>query len=386
MKKLAAIVHHASGVRAMVASLDVDGVIAGELIDHRGTLTLRLIVYAGDGGMRSLNEITLKDRRLGLDDFAVIRQNLSEEAASLAPKADAPPQQPPKQVAKATVKAAPVAPSEPEIEMDATDAAPATADSVADDAAPGDPAETHSPDDDAPVATTTSESETPIGDPEDPRLALRLGVGLGVVSRSFSPGPSTVTGYSSAPVGAVSVAAEIQPAKRLCLDALAERSVAMQTPMGQAMAPTSMSRWEVSADYFVKTGRFALAARAGLGRRAFAIDTNLVGRTPDSSYNYLVLGAQATAAVTPRITLRGLAALEPVVSGTEQTEMAFGEAQRWAIDVGGAVEVRVRDHVYARFAADVQRFAWSWTGAGQRGAGGAVDMFPSAIASVGAAY
>ena len=35
---------------------------------------------------------------------------------------------------------------------------------------------------------------------------------------------------------------------------------------------------------------------------------------------------------------------------------------------------------------DYQRFAWSWTIAGARGAGGAVDHYPSGTLSVGASY
>src|SRR5438105_3813308 len=87
--------------------------------------------------------------------------------------------------------------------------------------------------------------------------------------------------------------------------------------------------------------------------------------------------ASAWASSPPGMVARALAALEPVLWGTEPTEMAFGEARRWAVDVGGAVEVKLRDHVYGRIAADVQRFAWEWTEAGQRGAGGAIDLFPS---------
>jgi len=243
------------------------------------------------------------------------------------------------------------------------------------------PVDMHRPEDDAPVGVVASTEED-----ADPVLGLKVGAGLGLMARNFTPGPSTVTAYSAAPVAAFSIAMQVQPARRLCLDALVDRTITMSTPMGSDVAATTMSRWEVSADYFLKHGRFAVASRLGLGRRAFAIDSQLSARTPDSDYNYLILGGTASAALSSRILVHAVAAFEPVLWGTEPTEMAFGEARRWAVDVGGAIELRVRDHVYARVAADLQRFAWSWPSAGERGAGGAVDLFPSAMASMGAVY
>jgi hypothetical protein len=156
--------------------------------------------------------------------------------------------------------------------------------------------------------------------------------------------------------------------------------------MGNVAAPTAMSRWEISADYIVHPGRVVVAARGGLGRRSFSIDTNDASATPDSNYNYLILGATVSTNLGRHVTVAGIAAFEPVVSGSEPTEMAFGEASRWAVDVGAALEVRPHAHVFARIAADVQRFAWSWDGAGARGSGGAVDMYPTGTVSLGAEY
>ncbi len=367
-KQLATLTRHGSGSREIVAKLHVDGLIGGELIDHEGKLTLRLVVYSADGGMRSLTEITLKNRALGLGDFAAIRSNLADEALALAPpKAPAP--------APAPVKAKSVPAPEPEIEMDPTPAAAvADAPPVVDDEP--------SPIDAAPasvVATAVPE------DDEDPVLGLRVGAGLGVVARTFSPGPATVPGYTASPVGAVSFTAQIQPAKRLCLDLRVDRTLSMSTPMGDGMATTAMSRWEASADYFLHTGRVTLASRVGLGRRAFSIESNVSGRTPDSDYNYLIVGATASASLGHSALLQGFAAFEPVLWGAEPTEMAFGEARRWAVDVGAAFEVHPRQHLFARVSADLQRFAWSWA-AGDRSSGGAVDLFPSAMASLGAVY
>jgi hypothetical protein len=370
-KQLAAITHHSSGSREIVAKLHVDGLIGGELIDHDGTLTLRLVVYGGDGGMRSLSEITLKNRALGFGDFAAIRSNLSDEALALAPK-------PAPRPAPVVAKVAPRPEPEPEIEMEPASAAPPPEVADASPAVDDEP----SPIEAVPEAITAS---APTEEDEDPALGLRVGAGLGFVARNFAPGPATVPGYSASPVGAVSFTAQIQPAKRLCLDLLVDRTLSMSTPMGDDMATTSMSRWEASADYSLHTGRVTVASRVGLGRRAFTIESNVAGRTPDSDYNYLILGAAASAALGHSVSLHGFAAFEPVLWGTEPTEMAFGEARRWAVDFGAALEIRPRAHMFARVAADLQRFAWSWE-AGDRGAGGAVDLFPSAMASVGAAY
>lgn len=296
----------------------------------------------------------------------VLRDNLAEDAAALAPKVAAPKRAPAREDAP-----------KPAPEIEPTSAAPV-------ETAAADPAPR--PDDESPLDTASPSVATSEVEDEDPQLGLQVGVGLGVVSRTFTPGPSTVAGYSASPVGAVSFAAQIRPARRFCLDALVDRTLSMATPMGNDMADTTMSRWEVSGEYMLARGRVTLATRLGLGRRAFAIESIAAGRTPDSDYNYLIVGATASASLGTHVVVRGLAAFEPVLWGTEPTEMAFGEARRWAVDVGAALEVRVREHIYTRLSADLQRFAWAWAGAGERGAGGAVDVFPSATASVGAMY
>ncbi|HSD86560.1 MAG TPA: hypothetical protein VLB44_03560, partial [Kofleriaceae bacterium] len=67
------------------------------------------------------------------------------------------------------------------------------------------------------------------------------------------------------------------------------------------------------------------------------------------------------------------------------TEMALGEATRWAIDAGAGVDVRF-GHAVVRAAADYQRFEWAWSMAGARGAGGATDSYVTGSLSVGAEY
>lgn len=113
-KDLRALTHHSSGSREIVAKLEVDGLIAGELIASDGTVTLRLVVYTGEGGMRSLTEIPLRNGTLGLDDLSIIRTNLSDEAVALGKAARRPakpaPAAEPKAVAKVTPKPVPVEP------------------------------------------------------------------------------------------------------------------------------------------------------------------------------------------------------------------------------------------------------------------------------------
>lgn len=83
----AAVVHklatHGDGSRELVRKLHVDGLVGGELVANRGHLTLRLVIYDGDGGLRSLSEIPLDGRRLTRTELAVLNTNLADEVAAL---------------------------------------------------------------------------------------------------------------------------------------------------------------------------------------------------------------------------------------------------------------------------------------------------------------
>lgn len=360
-----ALARHASGSRDVVANLHVDGLIVGELVTKGDDLTLRLVVYSGDGGLRSLDEMPLRNRALGLDDLAAIRSNLSDEVIALAAVAPSP-----APAASIPPSRAPMPAVAPEVEAPAEEDAPGPATVVS-------------------QVTMDPTSDTPAGDDgftPGPSLGLRVTALVGVSARTFLPGPSTVAGYTSSAVGTIGAAAHIKPSQRITLDALGERAVAMTTPMATSSAATTMSRWEVSGAYAREAGRFELAGHVGLGRRSFAIESADPARSPNGDYNYGIIGASIAVSLGPRVSLRGTASLEPVLSGTEPTEMAFGEAQRWGFDLGAAVELRPRAHVFARVAADLQQFAWTWTEAGARGAGGAIDRYPSATLALGAEY
>ena len=385
-RELRALVRHDGDSRDVVRSLHVDGVIAGEVTAGRRHRSLSLVVYDGDGRLKSLVQIPFSAATLSDRELDVLRSNIIDTAATLAPAApEAPPPPPPAPPPSAIAPVRAPAPPEPE------------------PAAPPEPAEPHEapavetaaaePDGDAVsaeeiMASTAAATATAVvsSAPVERGLRLRAALGVGVAGRNFTPGPSTVRGYAATSSGAVHFDGEVQPTSRLGLSLAAEHSVAMTTDVAQGAADTTISRWEASAAVRLLRGAIDVAPVIGVGRRAFSIDSTDPSRTPDSDYNYVVLGLAAAGSLGGTIALRARAAFEPVVSGAEPTEMLFGEARRWALDVGAAVEIHATSHLFARIAAGYQRFAWLWSAAGARGAGGAVDSYPSGAVSVGLDY
>ena len=170
-------------------------------------------------------------------------------------------------------------------------------------------------------------STTEVAPPEATHI-LHLGVaaGIGIASRAFRPGPSTVLAYESAPVPTLALDAHVRPTKRISLTLGIERTLQLSTPMRDgSSAPTTFSRWESTATYaLLLRDSFEIGARAGAGHRAFAIESADTGRSPDSDYNYLIAGIGATVRAGQRVAFHANAALEPVLFGDEPTEMAFG--------------------------------------------------------------
>jgi hypothetical protein len=421
---LGALARHTDVAKEIVRNLHVDGLIGGALIAAKGKLTFRLVIYDADGNLKSLGETPLVGKKLSKDDLEVLGMNLDDEVAGLTKKhhpepapAPAPkPVSPPPVVVKAAppppppvvvTKVAPV--TQKPATKTATSAPPSTglADAFGDDkdappglgtpAAPAPRAETHEAAapatevgdavslDDIESLTGGNEGPTPIVAQASSTLHLHAGVGLGLAGRVFTA-PAAVTSYSSTPVGAVQFAAGLEPTARTALDVTAERTLTMSSPVSNGMAATTMSRWEVTGAYRAVRGAIEISPTIGLGHRSFSIDSTDPSRSPDGDYSYLVLGAAFAKALGTHVALRGLVAFEPVLSGVEPTEMAFGEATRWALDVGAAIELRPIAHIFARAAVDYQRFAWSWDQAGARGAGGATDSYPSGTLSLGAEY
>ncbi len=384
--------HHGEGSREIVQKLHTAGVVSGEIVESHGQFTLRIAIYNGDGGMRSYSESPVAGRVLTKGELDVLGSNLEDDVTAM--------------VAKAAHETAPAPAASPdEIEMDepavAAQARPAPSAELGTTPPVAAPVETHAaaPVEVADANADTSDSvsadeiesltgggggdATPARPPEQ-ALHLHGAVGLGFASRSFS-GPATMPGYGSSAVGAIHFEGAVSPIAHATLAAQAETTLDMTTPVANGVASTSMTRWELTASYALLHGRIELSPELGIGHRAFSIESTDPMRSPDNSYDYAIVGVTGGMALGHNLALRGLVAFDPVVSGTEPTDMAFGDATRWAIDVGGAVEFRPYAHVFARAALDYQRFSWSWN-AGSRGAAGAVDEYPSGTLAVGAEY
>jgi hypothetical protein len=397
-----ALASHASEARQIVQRLGTDGVIAGEVVRHRRHQSLRIVVYGADGGLKDLVEIPIDRPALDRPDLEALRSNLIPDVVAMtsahrgrggdqAGDGDGDGDDAPLPAPHRRHHARPTAPPTQAADRDdnplggaatGDDGAKPDAEGAGDASDAADPTEAgaddaSASDDDFDLSSVTV---------EQPTLGLRAAVGVGLTGRSFSPGPATVPGYSSAPVGSVRLDAEILPASRVALALTAERTLAMTTPLVGGSAPTTMSRFQVSGAYAVTRGRVQLAPMIGLGRRSFVIQSTDPSRSPDGHYNYLIAGGRLIVPMGEKVSVGGMAAVEPVISGAEATMMSFGPARRWALEMGAAVEVRPRKHVFVRATADYQRFAWSWDLAGERGAGGAVDSYPSGAVSVGADY
>ena len=393
-RDLGDLARHTDASRDVVQHLHVDGVVGGALIESGGTLTLRVVIYDGDGNLTSLGETPLGSRTMSKDELDVLGENLEQDLGGIVAHHKAQPEPvpdvalpkpapKPSAVALVPKKSAPPTSELAEISFDAPDeshhdAAPTqTADAVSlDDVAAlnnGSDSDTSAGESTAAPATTSSD------------LHLRANAGLGVTARSFS-GPSTLMGYGSSAVGTVHVAAGISPIAHLSLDAMAEETLGMTTSVGKTLAPTSMSRWEITASYTVTRGSLAIAPIVGIGQRDFSIDSSATGLSPDTSYGYFLIGATAAMPLGERFAIHAIAAFEPVTGGDEPTAMEYGAATRWALDAGAGLDVKLFSHVSARAAFDYQQFSWSWSAAGTRGAAGASDIYPTGMLSVGAEY
>lgn len=403
---LRTLTHHGDGTKNLVKKLHAEGVIGFEVVTGHGSPTLRLVVYDADGGLKTYTEMSLGSHGLSADDLDVLKSNLSDDVSSLAGVESAPA---PAIVAEKPIvaerpivaekpKAKPAPAPEADIEMDAPAAAPAPARAASEDHEDA-PKQVADADSDAvsadDIAAMTSGNDNAGGGDVSSSTSvtaasLHMGasLGVGVASRYFTPSPSTVAAYSSSPVASLQFEGHVQPTARTSLSLLAETTAGMTTPMRDgSVAATTIGHWEATGTWaWIHRGSLDLGPQIGGGRRTFVIDSGDPARSPDGEYNYLRLGFAAAAHLGARVTLRAAAAFEPVVSGTEPTEMAFGEASRWGVDIGGALEYRPLEHVFARVSAEYQRFTWSWDMAGTRGAGGAVDEYPSGTLSLGADY
>lgn len=361
------------GSHEAIERLHVDGVICGELVEAGGHLNLHLMVYAGDGRMKSYSETPLVARVLSKDELETLRENLDGEIASLTPIAT-----PPKQAALAEIEFDEPATPAPVAKPPARIARPAAQPIVVAEPPAHEPAPVEVADADA-VSASELEALGGIDGGGDvsaspaTQLHLAADVGFGVIARSFAPGPATIASYSSSPVGALALSGRLEPTESLSVAVAYEHTLGMTS----GNAPTSIDRWELAGGYAFAAH---LRAELGLGHRGFTMDSNNAARTPDDDYNYLV-AAIAGALPLGRFAITARLAFEPVLWGTEPTAMSYGSASRWAIDGAVAAELRATDHVFVRAAFDYQRFSWTWDRIG-----GAVDGYPSGTLSLGARY
>ena len=394
---LRSLLHHSDATRDAVRKLHADGVIGLEIVTGHGAPTMRLVIYDGNGGLKTFTELSLNGRGgLAADDLDVLRQNLSDDVTSLGGGGDV--AAPPTAIVEPSFAPAPAQ----EIEMDDTPAVLGAAPAAAPQHA-AKPTETA----DASDAVSADEIAAMTGGGDEPggggggsadelhaqsstAAALHLGgsVGFGIASRAFTPSAATVAAYGTSPVGAVSLEAHVQPTERIALAVAYDHTLDLTTPMAdQSIAATTISRWEAYGTYaLAHHGSFELGARLGAGHRSFSIDSTVPGRSPDSDYEYAIAGLTGATKLGDKLAVRGLAAFEPVFGGVQATEMSMGASSRWALDVGAALEYRPYAHVYARAAAEYQRFSWSWDMPSARGGGGATDEYPSGTLSLGADY
>ncbi|HEX5062251.1 MAG TPA: hypothetical protein VFV99_22930 [Kofleriaceae bacterium] len=378
----------------VVRSLDADGVIACEVVKG----ALRVWIYDHNGKLKTFSEVPLTKKGLTRDAMDALRSNLGADIATMrggkSEVADSPaPAKPAKPIVVAKREKPVAKPAAKQSEADVVASDIDDDDPLAPKKAVRKPAPEPSPAAKETAAVDDAGSSDEIdaltaeqtdAKPAPATRSLRFGAsaGIGAVSRSFKPGSSGVLRYSNTPVPAVALDAYVQPMRRLTLSIGGERSLQLTTTMRDGTkVPTTISQWEAGGTYaFVHRPRVDLGVHVGAGGRAFAIDTMDPARSPDGDYTYLIAGIDAAAHLGSRVTLRTIAAYEPVVSGTAPTEMASGDARGSALEVSGVIEVRAASHVFVRAMAQYQRFSWSWD------TGHASDQYPSGAIALGADY
>ncbi|MEO8548837.1 MAG: hypothetical protein ABI678_02645 [Kofleriaceae bacterium] len=391
---LAQIARHNDASREVVRNLHVDGVIGGAMIVANGQQTFRLVIYDGDGKMRSLGETPVPGTKLSSGDLEVLAINLTDEVGELAHRgrnADdrseaiaaaiaAPPRPAPTRTAApaelATPSFAPTPkPAKPAIPPPPPPREPAAPKQVADaDAVSLDEIEALTGGDDAPVDGGSSTATATVD--AAATLHFHVGAGVALIGRVFTP-PAALAGYTSTPVGGAQFTAGISPTPRTSLDLMAERTLGMSTSLAMGTASTTISRWQVDGGLALVDAGTRIVATAGIGHRAFSIDATSPDRTPDNEYSYVALGARLEQPIGTRVVVRARLDVEPVFGGTDGMAMTLGPSTRWGLDVGAALDYTLASHLVARAGFDYQRFSWAWDGAGARGAGGGSDSYPS---------
>lgn len=369
----AAIIKHGPAAKQVVKRLHAGGVIAGQLGGAGATRTFRLVIYDADGNLTTDLESPIGANGLTKGNIQAFEINISDIVATVPHSAEPRAAQP----RGAKRKAAEV------------DDAPLGSSHADDDAPPG---FAGSPKQSAPVkvAAATDDDDTtgaaapavvdkaPAASHGDHRVHVSVGLMFGVVGRNLATDPNTVQTYSSAPVGTGGVEGAVGIGPRIHITGSFEHTLVMHTAVGSDNSSTAIGRAEGAVSYDVVHGKVELAPVVGFGTRYFAIDSTSTMRSPDTEYQYVIIGASVGTQLGSRWALRGLAAYEPVVGGLPAM---LPTPSRWGFDVGAALEVRATPHVFARAAFDYQSFASSWDMKG-----GATDAYPSGTIAAGAAF
>ena len=364
----AALVKHTKTAKQVVKNLHVGGVIAGQLTGAGNNRSFRVIIYDAEGNLTSDLESPIGAKKLSPHNIDVFETNISDIASSGTPA----PAAKPTRVAKRG--AAPVR-DEPHLTDD--DAPPGMPGSKA-APAPSKAPEVAAADDDS--ATATADAPAVVASapakPGNHSVHVEAGVLVGMVGRSLATDPNTFKHYDSTPVGTGGVAGAVTIGSRLHVGGSFEHTLVMHTDVGGMNISSNIGRAEATLSYDVVHGGFTLAPVAGIGERYFAVDSDSTDRTPDLQYVYVVLGAGVGKQLSPRWSLHGLAAFEPVLLGVRPA--ALPEPSRWGVDFGAALDVKATAHVFARAAFDYQIFQSSYQ------MGNTVDSYPDASISLGA--
>jgi hypothetical protein len=380
---------------AVVKKLGADGVVVGQLVtESRRNHSLRLVIYNSEGTMTSMSELPLGVRRmLNRDDIAVLKSNLGDEVTSLLAAKDEP--------RKAVAKRAPVSASDDPLASAGTTGADLASGGGDDDDPLGKKPQQAKP-------TTTAAADTGDGAGDNTQVKAASGdtaatagavrdligadVGVGVVSRSFDPGPSTIRGYGAGTIPMAHLNITAHPFAHATANFFYERTLGMETVLegdsnSQAIA-SEVQRWEGTAQYALIHGKVDVAPMVGVGYRNFAVNTppTMNDRSPDGSYTYAILGGLVSYPVTPKLHIHGSLAFEPMIGGAEPTIGLVGASTRWGLDVGIAAEYYITDRIYTRAALDYQRIEWSWNAQNMVPAGTALDSYPTGTIAVGARY
>ena len=383
-----ALTHQTAASPGVCKKIGADGIVASEIVVQHGQHSLVVVVYDGTGNLLSMSETPFAGKALAAGDLQMIQDNLGDDVAKLDQQGQEDHaqrlrrrtrQEEEERPAAACAPVAATAPmtaksSEPELPESDDDPLAGTKPHAA---APQTAAATG----DGPDASATA-TATPAPAGESHGHDLRAGIGLGIMSRSFSSGPAKITGFDTSAVGSVrvDVGAEIVP--HLTAAATFERTISMHTATPTETDPTSITHWEGRVGYEVLHGTVKVTPQVGFGRRVFDLITTDPMATPNGDYLYLVIGGTATAELSSKITLFGSLAYEPVLGGVDIANNTLGDASRWGIDVAAGLEVRPITHIYVRAVGEYQSFAWSW----QMASGAGSDAYPSAALQLGARY